>query len=239
MPPLVLIHGAGGSHLSWPADIRRMVGTTVLALDLPGHGKSSGVGKQTTADYAREVIAFMDDIAIWKAVLVGHALGGAVALQLALLAPERVAGLCLLSCAMRLPVAEAILESVTNAATHAQALQTLLDGAFAQENTPGRAQFARLLAATRPAVLHGDLLASDRFDVSAALGPLRLPALVICGTEDRVVPMNQARSLSNAIPDAAFQTIDGAGHAVMWEQPRRVSALIDLFVRTVPYTPGG
>lgn len=237
-PPLVLIHGAGGSHLSWSPDIRRMSGYRVLTLDLPGHGKSTGVGKQTAEEYARALITFLDDVAIWKAVLIGHALGGAVALQLALLAPERVAGLCLLSCGMRLPIAEAILENVTNPATYPQVLQALLNGAFPGEDTPGRNQSARMLETTRPAVLHGDLLASNRFDVTTSLDGLRLPALVICGTDDRVVPLNLARSLSNAITNAAFQTIDGAGHALIWEQPRRVIALIDIFVKTIPYTPG-
>ena len=51
-PPLVFIHGAGGTHLHWPPQVRRMVGQRILALDLPGHGKSGGVGSQNIADYA-------------------------------------------------------------------------------------------------------------------------------------------------------------------------------------------
>ncbi len=95
--PLVLIHGAGGDHLSWPPEIRRLTDERVFTLDLPGHGKSKGPGRQSVADYAESVVGFMNAADLSRAVFIGHALGGAIALTLAIDHPQRVAGIGLIS----------------------------------------------------------------------------------------------------------------------------------------------
>jgi pimeloyl-ACP methyl ester carboxylesterase len=97
-PPMVLLHGAGGDYLVWPPEIRRLPGIRVYALDLPGHGKSGGPGCQSVEDYARAVVGLMDAVGLWRAAFVGHSMGGAIALTLALDFPERTAGLGLVSC---------------------------------------------------------------------------------------------------------------------------------------------
>src|SRR5512142_1639337 len=79
-PPVILIHGAGGSHLSWPPQMRRLHDERILAVDLPGHGKSAGVGHHAVEDYAAGILAFLAALKLNQAVLVGHSLGGAVAL---------------------------------------------------------------------------------------------------------------------------------------------------------------
>ena len=61
-PPVILIHGAGGTHLSWPPQIRRLSDEHIFAIDLPGHGKSGGAGRQSIDEYADDVIAFMKDL---------------------------------------------------------------------------------------------------------------------------------------------------------------------------------
>ena len=87
-PTLVLIHDAGGDHLSWPAEMRRLPAYRVIALDLPGHGKTAGPGRQSVQDYARDVADFIDFIGLSRAVFVGHAMGGAIALTLAIRSPR-------------------------------------------------------------------------------------------------------------------------------------------------------
>jgi pimeloyl-ACP methyl ester carboxylesterase len=214
-------------------------GYRVFALDLPGHGKSAGVGLQSAADYARSVIEFMDASLLWKAVFIGHSLGGAIALTLALDHTERVAGLGLIACGARVPVPASILENSVNPATVQLACQSLLDGLFGlQVDARLVEQSAKRLAEVRPAVLHGDLLACDAFDVSLSLETIHIPTLVLCGTEDRTTPLQLSKTLANSIPSAALQTVDSAGHAVMLEQPRRVASLLNVFLSTVPYLPG-
>ena len=96
-PPVVLIHGAGGDHLSWPPEMRRLPDYRVITLDLPGHGKTDGPGRQSVQEYARDVAHFLDIVGFSRAVFVGHAMGGAISLALAFDFPNRVAGIALIS----------------------------------------------------------------------------------------------------------------------------------------------
>ncbi len=239
-PPVVLIHGTGGSHLSWPPELRRLSGYRVFTVDLPGHGKSSGVVRQSVGDLARVLVGFMDDVSIWKAVFIGHSLGGAVALTMALEYPERTAGLGLIGCGLRLPVPASLLDHASNPATSSLARQALLENALGSRLDPHLRELStHRLAEVRPAVLQGNLIACDAFDVTASAGDVHVPSLVICGNEDHMVPPQFSRALANAIPGAALQVVDEAGHTVVLEQSRRVAALISVFLLTVPYVPGG
>jgi pimeloyl-ACP methyl ester carboxylesterase len=85
---------------------------------------------------------------------------------------------------------------------------------------------------------HGDLRAGDQFDVTTRLDAIQTPVLVLCGTNDLLTPRRFSETLAEQIPGAALQTIDDAGHLVMLEQPRRVSALLSVFLTAIPYLPG-
>ena len=82
--PIFLVHGAGGSYLSWPPGIRRLPGERVLTIDLPGHGKSNGLGRNSISEFSKSLVALMDDLKIERAVVVGHSMGGGIVLQTAL-----------------------------------------------------------------------------------------------------------------------------------------------------------
>jgi len=238
-PPLVLIHGAGGDHLSWPPEIRRLADARVFSLDLPGHGKSEGPGCQSVADYADGVVGFMDVAGLPRAVFVGHALGGAIALTLAIDHPERVAGIGLISTGSRLPIASSVLENAANPATFILAVQSLQELMhIPQSEKYLKDQVFKHLSSIRPTLFHGDLRACDQFDVTTRLDAIRTPVLVLCGTDDQLTPRRFSESLAGQISGAALQTIDGAGHLVMLEQPRRVSALLSVFLKSIPYMPG-
>lgn len=102
-PPLVLIHGAGGMNLYWPLQIRRLPGYDVYAIDLPGHGKSDTCdGQQTIGDYGKYFVQWLESIHLRRAVFIGHSLGGAIALTLAIHHPEYVVGLVLIGSGARL-----------------------------------------------------------------------------------------------------------------------------------------
>src|SRR5512143_710306 len=92
-PPVVLIHGAGGNHLYWAPQIRRLAHERVFALDLSGHGKSEGLGRERIEAYAAQVVEFLMAVGLPSAVMAGHSMGGAVALQIALESPRSVLGL--------------------------------------------------------------------------------------------------------------------------------------------------
>jgi pimeloyl-ACP methyl ester carboxylesterase len=238
-PSLVLIHGCGGDHLSWPPEIRRLPETRVYSLDLPGHGKSEGPGCQSVFEYAEHVIGFMNEAGLSRAVHVGYGMGGAIALTLTIAHPDRVAGIVLISSGPSLPIAVSLLENAANPATVTLAIQNLLElMRIPQDAKQLKDKTLKQLSSIRPTLFHGDLRACDQFDVTTRLDAIQTPVLVLCGTNDLLTPRRYSEILVGKIRGAAMQTIDGAGHLVMLEQPRRVSALLSVFLKAIPYLPG-
>ena len=231
-PALVLIHGEGGTHLDWPVALRRLPGEAVYALDLPGHGKSGGVGRQSVEDYAGAVLKWLKAGQLDKVVLAGHSLGGAIALSLALTAPGRAAGLVLAGAGARLKVSPEALKASRSEGAFPQAVAMLIEGAFGPAPPARLVQAVRQrMLATRPPVLHGDLLACGRFELPEAIASVLVPTLVIAGAADRWLPDRYVRDLAERIAGAVLVTVPGAGHFVMLEQPQAVAAAIENFLR--------
>jgi pimeloyl-ACP methyl ester carboxylesterase len=238
-PPLVFIHGAGGTHLHWPPQVRRMHGQRVYALDLPGHGKSGGVGCQSVSDYARVVVDFLDAMHMNAAVFVGHSMGSAIALTLALDFPQRVLGLGLVGSGARLRVLQQILDSTTSDSLFPTAIKLINDAEFGPSVNPQLKELAaRQMAEIRPAVMHGDFLACNQFDVIQRLGEISVPTLILCGAEDRLTPMKYSEYLCDHIVGARLLPFPDAGHMVMLERPTEVAEALSAFADEIPYRPG-
>jgi pimeloyl-ACP methyl ester carboxylesterase len=233
-PPLILIHGAGGTRLSWPPQLRRLPGRRVLAVDLPGHGKTPGSGSDSIGEYARSIHGFLDAGRIDRAVLCGHSMGSAVVLCLALEYPERISALILIGAGARLRVNPEILALAAGESTHGEALRLVTAYSFSSQTSPRRVELAeKRLAETPRPVLYGDFLACNAFDVMDRLGQVRQPALVLCGEDDRMTPLRYARFLAERMPDARLEVVPEAGHMAMLEQPERVVAMIAEFIGRV------
>lgn len=239
-PPLVLVHGAGGMHLYWPPEIRRLPGYRVYAIDLPGHGKSAFCdGQQTIGEYARYVVQWLEAVQLRRAVLVGHSMGSAIALSLAIHHPEYVVGLGLISGGARLRVHTDLLNYAADPTTFDKAADLLVSYSFCS-NTPLRLIELALkrMVETRQSVLYGDLQACNRFDVMDRLGSVQQPTLVVCGADDQMTPLRYAQFLSSAIPNARLSVIPDAGHMVMLEQPRLVADSLLSFLQDISFHPG-
>jgi len=234
-PPVILIHGAGGNHLSWPPQVRRMVDERIYAIDLPGHGKSEGTGKHSIDEYANDVLVFMKELKIGTAVMVGVSMGSAIALTLALKFPRKVLGLGLLGAGSKLRVAQSILETVGNPNTFEFAVDTINDNCFSANTPPSLLQLSKeQMLTTRPPVFLGDFLACNDFDVTSQLGKIKTPAIIICGKEDKMTPVKYSELLQNGIANSELHIVENAGHLVMAEQPDMVADLLKQFVDGIP-----
>lgn len=226
---LLLIHGAGENHLIWPADLRRLPDARILPIDLPGHGKSSGDGRGSVAEYAAFAVDVLDALAIEQAVIVGHSMGGAIAQQFALTYPARTAALILIATGGRLRVSPQILEFARSDLPAAADLISSLEWG---PDTPE--QMIRLgkqqLLTNRPEVIYGDYLACNGFDLMERLGDIRTPALVVGGTADQMTPPKYASTLAERIAGARLTLIDGAGHMVQLEKPEAVTRAVEQFL---------
>lgn len=226
--PLVLLHGAGGRGQLWQHQL--LAFPRAVAPDLPGH--PAGDGLASIAALAAWVRRLLEERGPGRVVLGGHSLGAAVALQAAFDAPERLRGLILIGAGARLRVRPEFFELI-RAGTE-EAVEELLRWWFAPTAAPRVvARARRALRSVSPAVLLADFRAADGFDVMQRVREIALPALVICGEEDRLTPLKYSEYLREAIAGAHLATIPRAGHMVMLEQPRAVNAAIAGFLRTL------
>jgi pimeloyl-ACP methyl ester carboxylesterase len=238
-PPLIFIHGAGGTHLHWPHQVRRLHGQRVLALDLPGHGKSAGIGSQSISDYASQIVAFLDEARMNAAVFIGHSMGSAIALTLALDFPKRVLGLGLLGSGARLRVHPQILESTASDLLFPHAIKLINEAEFSANVNPRLKELAaQRMTETRPSVLHGDFLACNEFDAMSRLGEISKPTLILCGADDILTPVKYSEYLHNQIVNSRLVIIPDAGHMVMLEAPQTIADEIGSFADSIRYRAG-
>lgn len=234
-PPLVLIHGAGGFHLSWPPQVRRLAGQRIYAVDLPGHGKSEGMGRQSIEEYADDIAAFMDALRIQEAVVAGHSMGSAIALTLALKVPKQVIGLILIGSGAKLRVAPAFLEGVSNPNTFVSTVQMINGCSFSPKASPRLKELAtQRMGQSHPSILYYDYMACDSFNVMDLLKKIKVPTLILCGTEDKMAPLKYSEFLRDRIVDSQLEVVDGAGHMLMLEQPDVAAGLISRFMKDLP-----
>jgi pimeloyl-ACP methyl ester carboxylesterase len=227
-PAAILIHGAGGTHQQWLYQARDLPAAATFAPDLPGHGRSAGPGRTLVAAYGDWLLGFLDSLGLEKAVLVGHSMGGAIALDVAHRFPQRVAGLGLVATGARLRVAPAILDCLRQ--NPGEAIRLITEWSYGAEAPPEMVRLGRRqMEAGDPEVLYGDFVACDAFDLRDRLGEIRAPAAIVCGTGDRLTPPKYATFLRDNLPAATLRLVEGAGHMVLVERPQAVvQALADL-----------
>ena len=227
--PLLLLHGAGGVYLHWPPLLRRLPGRPVHALELPGHGRSSGPALASIAEGATLVQAWASAWGLERFGVAGHSMGSAIALQTALDSPQAVAALVLVGSAARLRVSRKILEAL--ATDFAAATEMIARFSYG----PGvdASQLAQRLAHLRKvdqAILHAAYRVCNDFDVTERLGEIGVPALIVGGNDDRMTPPERSQELHAALRGSHLHILPHAGHMILIEQPARLTALVGDFL---------
>lgn len=240
---VLLLHGQPGSSRDWDALVAALgSGVRSLAVDRPGWD-----GEHPPTDLtgnAQAAVAMLDRSGIDRAVVGGHSLGAAVAVQLALDHPGRVAALVLVSPAANaasltrtdLMLAAPVAGPITSAAA--------LSGAgLALATNPLRRSAARLLglderylssawrglltpSAWRAFVYEQRMLVRELPNLERRLGEISAATTVVCGAADRIVPMDAARQLAAAIPNARLEVLKGAGHLLPQRKAVRLASII-------------
>lgn len=230
-PPVVLLHGQGGNGPSWSAQSEALAARySVHALDLRGHGASNfPPGRWTMGMFAADVAALIRSLGLGPCHVVGHSLGGMVALQLALDAPERVRSLAIVN---------------SSAYGHGLWLRTLLIRTFIRLR--GMAVFARLnaklhlpepgqqlqrerlvqvMGACSPDGYLGAQAAVDGFDVRARLSEIAQPVLIVHSEQDAIA-LEDKRLIAEKVQHGRLVTISDSRHVVLWDQPERLCAVL-------------
>ncbi len=238
---IVFVHGAANDHSVWALQSRYFAhhGFNVLAVDLPGHGRSEGEPLATVEAIADWIPRVIDAAGVKAAALVGHSLGSLASLACAGGHGERVTAIALLGPAVPMAVSDALLD-VARADDHVAF--ELINGwshsaprQLGGNRVPGMwmtGAAMRLMERSRPGALHVDLAACNAYaDGLAAAARVTCPALVVVGQRDLMAPAKSAQPLASALRDARLVTLAGCGHAMMSEQPDAVLDALRAFLR--------
>jgi pimeloyl-ACP methyl ester carboxylesterase len=232
-PTLVLVHGSGGSAAVWAHQLDGLAGVArVVAIDLPGHGRSAGEAPATIAASVAVVRGLVEALDLPTVVLGGHSMGGAVAQAFALAHADRLAGLVLIGTGARLRVLPEIIDTLER--DHPAGVRLVADLAVGAGAPAGvKTSVHETTLAAPPRSLIADFRACDAFDVIADLGTIAVPTLVVCGAEDRLTPPKYADFLRQRIPGARLVVVPGAGHYVQLERPAETTAALRDFLLEV------
>ena len=234
-PPALFLHGFGGDLDNWMFNLDAVAAVVpVIALDLPAHGQSAVQlpGSGTLADLAGFVLHFLDAIDVDRVHIVGHSMGAAIAAQMALAAPQRVASLVLISSAgLGAEINAGYIDGFVAAATRRE-LKPVVEQLFADPGLVSRQllddllKFKRLDGVSQALTQLGSVLFGGGRQAAQPVAQLAgrgLPITVVWGREDRIIPAAHAAS---APPGARVEVLEGAGHMVMMEKAGEVNALI-------------
>ncbi len=247
--PLVLVHGLGGSWQNWLANIPALArsGFRVLAVDLPGFGQSDALPSTTSmSDLAEVLEGLLDRLELEQAVIVGHSLGGLVAMHFAQARPERTRGLVLVDGGAlaigqrRLQLIVAVLfvlnfglgipGVVPMLIFNAPLRRFLVRGMVGQTGSLTAQLAAEVIPAVRAPGYGPALRAAARAVHDIQPEQITRPTLVAWGERDRLVPPEEGRRLAREIAGAQLVCFPGVGHFPMFEAPESFNAVLTRFV---------
>ncbi|MFN8593400.1 MAG: alpha/beta fold hydrolase [Thermomicrobiales bacterium] len=245
---LVFIHGLGGAQSTWATILAEFAENyRVVALDLPGHGASDKPAPETTdysiAGLAGAVGQIIEKLDLAPAVLIGHSLGGATALQLALERPKLVRGLVLVSSAgLGDEISGDLLDRIEAEPSRDEARKLLelyfadrrfilsrgIDDMYASRTAPGADQAVKAVAASAFSRDGQSLVLLDR------LPEIEAPVLFVWGELDQVIPAYHAVAAGELLPTAWLEIIEGVGHVPQIEAAPAFSAVVSRWLTSLP-----
>jgi pimeloyl-ACP methyl ester carboxylesterase len=232
LPCLVFVHGAQNDHSVWVLQSRYLAhhGFGVLAVDLPGHGRSGGAPLASVEAIADWVPKLLDAAGVRTATVIGHSMGSLVAFDCAARHPDRVARIVLIGTAFPMTVSQELLDATRDDEPLAQSMVNVWSHAalahYPSNPGPGfwlHGEGLRLMARQKPGVMHRDFSACNAYTAGAErAAEVRCPALFLLGDRDVMTPRRSGAALAKAVPGALSVVIPGAGHALMAEKPDEV-----------------
>jgi pimeloyl-ACP methyl ester carboxylesterase len=245
LPTVVFIHGAQNDHSVWILQTRYFAhhGFGVLAVDLPGHGRSKGEPLTTIEAMADWLLALLDAAGVKQAALVGHSMGSLIALETAFRAPDRVGRLALVGTAYPMKVSNALLDASLNEEQRAIDMVNIWSHTSIAHKPScpapgfyvmgGSQRLMQRISKLNPAkVFHTDFSACNAYaNGEAAAKSVTCPTLLLLGKRDMMTPPKATALLRSAIAGNKVVEIDHCGHSLMAEQPDAILDTLFSFCR--------
>ncbi|MDO8653010.1 MAG: alpha/beta hydrolase [Undibacterium sp.] len=246
LPTIVFIHGAQNDHSVWALQTRYFAhhGFSVLAVDLPGHGRSKGEALTCVEEMADWLLAVLDAAGVQQASLVGHSMGSLIALETCAKAPERVSRLGLIGTAYPMKVSDTLLNAarddeqsaidMVNIWSHTSiAHKPSCPGPGFYVMNASRRLMQRISKINPAKVFYTDFSACNAYDNGEqAAQKVSCPTLFLLGKNDMMTPPKASSVLSKAISQSKTTVIDNCGHSMMAEQADTVLNALYSFARS-------
>lgn len=240
-PPVVCLHGLGGSSNNWTPVMRAFGGFKVIRIDLPGSARSSGVsGPLSIQQYVDSVVAVCKALEVGSAHFVGHSMGSIVCQHLATQHAHLVKSLALfgpLICPPE-PARASILARAFKAATEGVVGMQVIADAIVQGATSGltKEMLPVAVAMVRESVMRQDAMAYSRScealaaATAANLEDISVPTLLVTGDEDAVAPASSVREMGARISGSSVVVLNRCGHWTTFERPVECASLLTEFL---------
>jgi pimeloyl-ACP methyl ester carboxylesterase len=231
---ILLIHAAGSNYHTWHYQYDHLARAhSPIALDLPGHGRSSGVeGLRTVQHYADFVDAFLGALKIKSAVVIGRSMGGAIAMDLAIRYSSRVEALGLIATAAKFDLGPELIDTWRKV-TMGRTGQPFTNGGYSPKTIAQRPEIIREgwgeQIKTDPRTRWGDMVACSQVDLRESISRINHPTLILAGADDEITPRPCAELIASRIKGSQLEVIPDAGHYLTSEQPAAVNAALDNF----------
>jgi 3-oxoadipate enol-lactonase len=239
-PAVLLLHGLGWDHSLWNPTVAYFGSRYhMIAADTRGHGASDKPdGPYDMGMFAHDYAALADALGISRLCVIGLSQGGMVAQRLALLRPQLVSALVLVSTSCKsdpslrenMEARIAAMDKVGPKAAAAIAAESIFSPAWRAANPEALARFVAWRAAMPSEPLNAATRALYDFNLSGDLPRIAVPTLVIAGGEDVLTRPNGMEEIASLVPDAEYRLIPGAGHMIPVEQPEALTGLLDRFL---------
>lgn len=235
--PIVFLHGVGSDKSVWRPQLTHFgAERRAVAFDYPGYGDSDPApGGTTRDDYASAIVSAMHELGIGRVHVCGLSLGGVVAIAMYQAAPDRCASLILADTFVAHPDGQAIYDRSVAASGDLRAMaEGRVDVLLAQPANPAvRYEVVETMARIDPAAYCVGAEAVWLADQRDRAEHIRVPTLVLCGTEDKVTPPALSRELTHLVPGSSCELIERAGHLTNLERPEEFNTLVGAFIRAV------
>lgn len=241
-PYITFIHGAGFDHSVWVMPARHFArhGYNVIAVDLPGHGRSGGTPLTSIEAMANWLHELVDTLGVSSTVVVGHSMGSLIGYEFASRWPEQTQALALLGTSLPMRVGAPLLDAAADDDPAAYAMANTwshsAQGQLGANSNPGVWMLGagtRWLDHNDAGVYHADLTACNAYEPKVGPEQLTCPALVLVGGADQMTPARAGAAVAAGIKGAKHIVLDGCGHSMLSERPNAVlDALRELVSQT-------
>ena len=226
---IIFIHGSGGDSNTWQNQFKMSNDYSIIALDLPSHGKSEKFDNLSLDLYVDVLKTLVNSLNYERIFVCGHSLGGAIIQSYYFLYPSDLTALILMSTGAKLRVSPAILESLKK--DYEVYLKNLNNVAFSKNTTNNIIEeYQDKSSSIGAEVTYQDFKICDNFDTLEKTNLINAPCLIICGIDDKLTPVKYSRYFNEKIENSKLVLVEDAGHMVMLEKYEEVNSFIIKFI---------